>query len=196
MAQLDEVGRTLLKAASNLLAHEGPGALTVRRIANDAGMSTMNVYSRFGSKDGVVDHLFIEGFELLAAEMNHVPTTDQPLVDLVGCRDAYRRFARGHSTHYSVMFERAVPDFQPSPAATTVGLHTLAILARRLERAMDTGDLARSDPDTAAAVMWSTCHGVVSLELKGIEPGHIDWSDVYVRATDAVIAGLSVAATR
>lgn len=50
MVQLDSVGSTLLKAAGDLLAAEGPGALTVRRIAHAAGVSTMNVYSRFGGK--------------------------------------------------------------------------------------------------------------------------------------------------
>ena len=34
MVQLDSVGSLLLEAASDLLEDEGPGALTVRRIAN------------------------------------------------------------------------------------------------------------------------------------------------------------------
>ena len=81
MVQLDSVGSTLLKAASDLLATEGPGALTVRRIANAAGVSTMNVYSRFGGKDGVVEQLFIEGFTRLGAGMSdgrRRPTTRSP----------------------------------------------------------------------------------------------------------------------
>src|SRR5262245_3804239 len=40
--QLDEVGTALVDAAGALLANEGPGALTVRRIASEAGVSTMN----------------------------------------------------------------------------------------------------------------------------------------------------------
>ena len=51
----DDTSRALLAAAHRLLAEDGPEALTVRRIANEAGMSTMNVYSRFGGKD--VAHL-------------------------------------------------------------------------------------------------------------------------------------------
>ena len=62
---LDEQGQALLDAASELLASEGAGGLTVRRIAADAGCSTMGVYSRFGNKDGVVDHLYMEGFRRL-----------------------------------------------------------------------------------------------------------------------------------
>jgi AcrR family transcriptional regulator len=39
----DETRATLLDAARSLLAADGPAALTVRRIAAEAGMSTMNV---------------------------------------------------------------------------------------------------------------------------------------------------------
>ena len=63
----------LLAAAHDLLATEGAGALTVRRIAAAAGMSTMNVYSRFGGKDGVLDELFVDGFRRLAETMEASP---------------------------------------------------------------------------------------------------------------------------
>ena len=95
---LDNVGNALLKAADTLLASEGASALTVRRIATEAGMSTMNVYSRFGGKDGVVEHLFLQGFALLAEAMNEVPETDDPMLDLSICGAAYRRFALDHAT--------------------------------------------------------------------------------------------------
>ena len=93
MPQLDSVGSTLLKSASDLLAAEGPGALTVRRIANEAGVSTMNVYSRFGGKDGVVEHLFVEGFRLLGEGMRSIVDSGDPVADMVSCGMAYRQFA-------------------------------------------------------------------------------------------------------
>src|SRR4051794_4316776 len=68
----------LLAAAHDLLATEGPGALTVRRIAAAAGMSTMNVYSRFGGKDGVLDELFVDGFRRLGETMRASPQSDDP----------------------------------------------------------------------------------------------------------------------
>src|SRR4051812_15785478 len=63
----DETSTAILEAAGTLLAKEGAEALTVRRIAAAAGCSTMGLYSRFGGKDGVVEHLFIEGFQQLDA---------------------------------------------------------------------------------------------------------------------------------
>jgi AcrR family transcriptional regulator len=150
------------------------------------------VYSRFGGKDGVVEHLFLRGFELLAAGMNDVPTTDDPIGDLFACGQSYRRFALEQSTLYSVMFDRVVPDYQPSSDALQTAGATLQQLANRLQRAMDAGLIRRADPTHAAAIVWSTCHGVVSLELKHVGPAPIDWSAVFDDATANVVKGMAI----
>ena len=82
LRSIDETGRALLTAAHDLLASDGPTALTVRRIAGAAGVSTMNVYSRFGGKDGVLDELFAEGFRRLGERMEETPSTDDSVADL------------------------------------------------------------------------------------------------------------------
>lgn len=191
MAQLDPVGSMLVKAAGDLLASDGPSALTVRRIASAAGVSTMNVYSRFGGKDGVVEQLFVEGFRRLGAGMSAVSETDDNLADVHACGLSYRKFAIDNPTLYSVMFDRVVPDFEPSTEAQMLAGMTLGLLATRLERAMAAGVLRTSDPVHTAALVWATCHGVVSLELKAVGPSMIDWSDVYERAMSMIIKGLS-----
>ena len=188
--RLDDVGVALLAAASQLLAAEGPSALTVRRIAADAGMSTMNVYSRFGSKDGVVEQLFLQGFDLLAHGMSSTDETGDPIADLTACGQSYRRFAIEHPTLYAVMFNRVVPDFVPSPPAQEFALGTLGLLARRLQRAMDAGMMRPADAHHFAAIVWSTCHGVISLELAQDGRTPVDWQQVFTDATQAVVLGL------
>jgi AcrR family transcriptional regulator len=191
MAQLDPVGSLLLKAASDLLATEGAGALTVRRIANVAGVSTMNVYSRFGGKDGVVEQLFVEGFNRLRSAMGSVVMTDDPIADLLSCGLSYRRFAIDNRTLYSVMFDGVVPDYEPSIEAQLIASTTLELLADRLERAMKAGALRPADRLHTAALVWATCHGVVSLELKSVGPIAIDWVEVYQQAMNMIVQGLS-----
>ncbi|MDO8363748.1 MAG: TetR/AcrR family transcriptional regulator [Actinomycetota bacterium] len=191
VSRLDEVGTTLLRAAAGLLAQQGPGALTVRGIATAAGMSTMNVYSRFGGKDGVVEQLFLQGFTLLGDAMQAAGTSDDPLADLQRCGQAYRRFATEHDTLYAVMFEGVVADFEPSEQALAEAMGTLDQLAKRLERAMDLGLLRRIPPMHAAAIVWSTVHGVVSLELKHQHDTLVDWQQVFDDATAAVLKGLA-----
>lgn len=187
---LDDVSATLLESASRLLADEGPGALTVRRIAAESGMSTMNVYSRFGGKHGVVEQLFLRGFALLATEMGAVPVTADPRADLSACGAAYRRFALEHSTLYSVMFEQVVPDYEPSAPALASGLATLQHLADRIQRCIDAGIVAPAPALHLAAIVWSTCHGAVSLELKQKLVAAIDWETVYRDACENVVRGL------
>ena len=188
---LDEVGATLLHAAGRLLAAEGPSALTVRRIANDAGMSTMNVYSRFGGKQGVVEQLFLEGFAQLSQYMGAAPITDDPVADLRACGRAYRQFALDHPTMYGVMFEHVVPDYEPSALALTSGLATLQQLADRIERCMRTGRFRVGEPLHVAAVVWSACHGAVSLEMKQKLSLAIDWEAVYRDTCEATVRGLA-----
>jgi AcrR family transcriptional regulator len=188
---LDEVGTTLLRAASTLLADEGAAALTVRRIAAEAGMSTMNVYSRFGSKQGVVDQLFLQGFELLAAAMTEVPLTDDPVADLQRCGQAYRRFAHEHETLYSVMFDRVVPDHEPGPTALTSAFATLRQLADRLQRCIDAGRVRPADSLHLAAIVWASCHGVVSLELRQKMSAVVDWESVFRDMSANLVAGLA-----
>jgi AcrR family transcriptional regulator len=191
MADRDAVGTTLLKAAGQLLVDEGPSALTVRRIASAAGVSTMNVYSRFGGKDGVVEHLFTEGFRRLGEAMTARRDTNNPIADMRACGRAYRKFAVENPALYSVMFDRVVPDFEPSPEAVALASWTLVLLATRVERAMNANALRHADPLQTAGLVWATCHGVVSLELKTAGSTQMDWPRIYENALEMIIKGLS-----
>jgi len=166
--ELDEQGQALLDAASHLLAAEGAGALTVRRIAGDAGCSTMGVYSRFGNKDGVVDQLFMEGFLRLIAAMDDVGVTDDPLDDMHRCGLAYRRNALENSTYYLVMFARAVPGFVPSDEAKIVSHSAFERLVDRVRRCQEAGQYIDGSPGEMAEVIWGAIHGHVMLELVGM----------------------------
>ena len=181
----------LLEAASTLLAEEGAEALSVRRIAAAAGCSTMVVYSRFGGKQGVVEALYVEGFERLARTMTSVRATDDPVADLRRCAQRYRKFALENPTYYSVMFERSVPDFEPSDAARTGALETLGILAERAQQGIDQGQFPRQDALQLATCLWAANHGVVSLELRHVNDPVFDWAKRHLQVIDAMLAGLA-----
>jgi AcrR family transcriptional regulator len=188
----DDARQALLAAAHDLLATEGPGALTVRRIAAAAGMSTMNVYSRFGGKDGVLDELFVDGFRRLGETMQAAPSSDDPLDDIRQCGACYRRFAREHATYYSLMFDRVVPDFQPSPEARATALAALGQVAERVQRAMDAGRMVPGDAFTVAAGLWACEHGMASLEARTeADVDVFDWDAIAPLTVDALIRGLA-----
>src|ERR1700759_2029024 len=66
------IGPELLAAAEGVLVRDGPGGVTVRAVAAEAGIAPMGVYNRLGGKDGLVDALLVKGFSRLreAVEMS------------------------------------------------------------------------------------------------------------------------------
>jgi AcrR family transcriptional regulator len=191
-SRAEDARGALLAAAHDLLATEGPGALTVRRIAAAAGMSTMNVYSRFGGKDGVLEELYVDGFRRLGAKMESSPSSDDPLDDLRQCGACYRQFARENATYYSLMFDRVVPDFEPSDAARTTAKAALGQLANRVQRAMDAGRLRPGDAFVVAAALWACEHGLSSLEARTDgEFDVFDWDTIAPLAVDSLLRGLA-----
>ena len=190
-ATADDSRASILEAAGRLLAEEGPSALTVRRIAAEAGGSTMNVYSRFGGKSGVVQGLFIEGFTRLAALMVATAPTDDPLDDLFRGGAQYRRFALENRTFYAVMFEGAVPDIEQSDETVAAAKGTLDMLAALAKRAIDAGALIHDDAMALAINLWATYHGLVSLELGNVSPPDVVWAKRFAETSAAVLRGFT-----
>src|SRR3954464_6428919 len=120
---------TLLDAALRLLQERGPGALRIRDLAAAAEQSTMGVYTHFGSKQGLLEQLYLHGFERLEERLNSVPSDDQGRQALLEFALAYRQFGLDNEALYGLMFERAAPDFVPSDARRTAGLTTFEMLA-------------------------------------------------------------------
>jgi AcrR family transcriptional regulator len=185
----------LLDAASAILAEEGPEALTVRRIAAGAGCSTMLVYSRLGGKQGIVEALYVEGFQRLSAYIRSTRVTNDPLADLRRCGRQYRKFALENPTYYAVMFD-GVPDFRPSPDAYRIASHTLDNLTSFVQRAMDAGCFSPASARQVAGALWAANHGVCSLEIKHVYPPDIDWPKCHEQVISGLLDGLAAAAPK
>ena len=178
--------RTLLDAASRLLLAEGPGALTMRRVAGAVGCSTTVLYTMFGGKEGLADALFREGFERLRRRLEAV-ADDDPLSRLGALANAYRANALAERAYYGVMFQQAIPGFRPSAASLAAARASLEVLALAVRAAMDAGALRPGDPQPVAEVLWAAVHGVVSLELAGHFPDPAAGADRFRSLATAAI---------
>lgn len=154
-----EMRQRLLDAALEVIRRDGAAALTVRSVTAEAGCSTTGVYTYFGGKHGLVEAIFVDGFEAF-------DRATQPLLeagDLVAACRAYRRWALDNKTQYLVMFGGVVPDYAPSDAARWRALESFFGLARAVERHDPSGD-----PGERAYRVFATQHGLVMLELAGM----------------------------
>ena len=179
--------RALLDGASGLLVAEGPGALTMRRVAGAVGCSTSVLYTMFGAKEGLADALYREGFERLGSRLEAVPDGGDPLARLGELARAYRDNALAERAYYGVMFQRAIPRFEPSPASLAVAGASLEVLALAVRAAMDAGALRPGDPRAVTEVLWAAVHGAVSLELAGHFPDPAVAADRFQTLASAAI---------
>jgi AcrR family transcriptional regulator len=162
-----EIERELVSAAEAVLVRDGPGAVTVRAVAAEAGIAPMGVYNRLGGKDGLVDALLIWGFDRLRAAVAGRGEPDL-LERLRASGLRYREFAIGNRHFYAIMFEAAIPHESGSAEVAEHAAASFDELVRIVETAAVAGRIVAADPREVAQQIWSTVHGAVALELQGM----------------------------
>src|ERR671927_132436 len=164
----DEGTRARLRAAAErLVAEGGPDALSVRRVADEAGTTTRAVYTVFGSKEGLVAALAQTAFELLSDGIDRLPETDDPAADLVaiGTR-VIRDLVREHPALFRIAFQR-IAGLQAEPQLVAARERAWVQLQSRVQRLQDAGLLdGKTVPDAAREInaMWE---GLANAELRG-----------------------------
>jgi AcrR family transcriptional regulator len=151
----------LIEAAARLIATEGASALTLRRVADEVGTSTMAIYTHFGGMPELRRAVRQEGFARLAAHLANVDETDDPVADLAMLGAAYYENAISNPHLYRVMFmEQPLDD---DNAAVDDG--TFASLVAGMQRCITAGRFAPAEAADLATQFWALGHGVITLQL-------------------------------
>jgi AcrR family transcriptional regulator len=160
-----------------LLAGAGPEAMQARRLAAEAGVSTMAVYTHFGGMRELIKELAREGFVRFDRRLEQAPRSDDPVADLFMLALAYRGHALDNPQLYRLMFGVTPPGaLRHRGAALTVpeisgdlpeGRAAYGKLVAAVERVIAAGRIRGDDPGPVAAQIWSAVHGYVLLEIAG-----------------------------
>ena len=171
----------VLAAALRLLAAAGPEALQARRLAAEAGTSTMAVYTHFGGMGQLVTEVVREGYICFGRRLAEAPRSDDPVADLLELGLAYRDYALENPQLYRLMFgatapagQRAGPDQSVAAAADALpeARAAFAQLVDLVTRVMEAGSGSQETPGSAAYQLWSAIHGYLLLEIAGFfRPG-------------------------
>lgn len=166
----------LIAAALRLLDAGGQDAVQARKVAIEAGTSTMALYTDFDGMGELVEELAKEGFRLLTARMAVLADSADPVADLLAKGLAYRQFALDRPHLYALMFGLSAPGGRRvstadlTRGATSVseeGAAAFGHLVTVAGRAIDAGRFRAGDPVLAAVQLWSGLHGYVLLEMAG-----------------------------
>ena len=183
------VERELVSAAEAVLVRDGPGGVTVRAVAAQAGIAPMGVYNRLGGKDGLVEALLIIGFDRLRAAVEPGPEPDM-MEQMRACAMRYREFALTNRHFYAIMFEDAIPHEHVSDEVAEHAGAAFGALVRNVEATAAAGRIEAADPREVGQQIWSALHGAVALELKDLVLTP-DAETTYRATIDMVLRGLA-----
>jgi len=162
------VREKLFSVAARILAVDGPQALTTRRLAAEAGTSTMSVYTYFGGMDQLRRELRRDGFDRLCAAIDALAVTRDPVADLAAAVLTYVTIGVDDPAVYRALFVDPPPE-RDDDAGTGVYNRLLALVGR----CVDAGRFDPAEPTLAsawAAEVWLTGHGAVNLSHAGLLP--------------------------
>lgn len=162
----------LLEAAESIAAAEGPDAVSVRRVAEQANTTTRAVYSLYGSKEGLLAALGNRAFEILGLWIRNIEATDDPVADLVeGYAVQFRRWTLEHPALFrlGLLGEQLPPDlaerFRPARIEALGYLVTQLGLVLGLSGGFSNRTLMETTTQFDAM-----CEGLAMLERRGALP--------------------------
>ncbi|GAA3978765.1 TetR/AcrR family transcriptional regulator [Streptomyces sp. NBC_01352] len=150
-----DLRRAILSAALDVIAADGPSALSLRDLARRAGVSHAAPAHHFKDRTGLLTAIAAEGFGLLAAALNEAS-------DLKDAGVRYVRFAREHPAHFQVMFTPEL--LRGDDLELTTGRALAADALREAVSAVRAEDFG-VDSRLAGVAAWSLAHGFATLLL-------------------------------
>ncbi len=163
-----DLRRVILDHARHLLTADGYDALSMRKIAGSVGCSATSIYLHFDNKDALTHALISEGMDRLHdALVAAADGVDTPADRLGALSRAYVRFGLDNPEYYEVMFQLRPERMARYPAEDyRRARRNVERFGETLAAGVADGTLASPNPpDVAAAVLWTSLHGLVSLHL-------------------------------
>jgi AcrR family transcriptional regulator len=164
----------LVAQAFRDLERDGLEGLSLRRLAETAGVSKTAPYRHFADKRELLVTIAAEGFGLLAVKLEAAQASrplpgDDPLAGIRLLFRAYLDFARERPVLYKLMISRLGYELH-SEACRLNSERALGCLIRAVQAAQAAG--WRPDKDGMALVLslWASVHGWATLLIDGLLP--------------------------
>jgi AcrR family transcriptional regulator len=160
-----DLRNTLIAIATELLAEAGVHGLSLRKMAQKAGVSHNAPYMHFADKEAVLAAIAEAGFRLLAVEVQSATATagTSTRQQLIAACTAYVKFAIDRANHIQVMFHPF--DLAEYPSLLVASQTSLNLLFAIVKSGQDRGELKPGDPHSMTKAIWAMVHGVATISI-------------------------------
>lgn len=164
-----DLKNALIKAGVEILAKEGVGGLSLRKVAQRAGVSHSAPYAHFPDKQSLIAAISTEGFNQLYTELEAAISLypKNPKKQLVEGIKAYIHFAEKNTDTFKIMFSGVLEKEKDYPSFVEISSKTFRLVVDVVQACQVAGILPAAQADLMAISVWGQVHGIISLALEG-----------------------------
>ena len=174
--------REILDLAWRMARHDGLNALSLSALARAVGIEPQSIYTYFPSKNAVFDAMFAEANRELLDRFRAVELPDDVDERFRALAHLFLSFATEDQARYQLLFQRVIPDFEPSPEAYAAAVEVLETGRAQLAAA---GIVDDADFD-----LWTAIVAGLAAQQNANEPGGDRWLRLVDRAVDMYLAAV------
>lgn len=157
----------ILAVAERIFVEKGFEGATVRKIADEVGLSSTALYMHFADKGEILNEICRNAFEsLLDRQLQCTSSGLEPVECVAGLARGYIGFGIEHPNAYRLAY--MTPTLPSADGQETVAQKAAAQLYANFVTAIDAAITARQlqgDVTVVAQILWASVHGLVSLMI-------------------------------
>jgi AcrR family transcriptional regulator len=162
----------IVQAAWELARTQGVGGLSLGDVARHVGIRPPSLYWYFPSKNAIYDAMFAEANRQLLERIAAREWPDDLRELLRAVARFFVQFGTEDVARYQLMFQRSIPDFEPSPESYALALRVLEEMRERFA--------AAGLKDPADLDLWTALVAGLAAQQTANQPG----GDRWLRLTD------------
>ncbi len=164
-----DLKNALIQAGINILAKEGVSGLSLRKVAQKAGVSHAAPYAHFADKQALIAAISTEGHKKVNARMAAILAAypADPTRQFVETAWAYLQFGLEEPEHFRITFSGVVEQERDYPALVEITRTNWDMIRGLVSRCQEAGLLNPGQPELIAVAVWGLVHGLISLIQQG-----------------------------
>jgi len=184
----------ILQAAERIFVAEGYDGATIRKIADEVGVSSTALYMHFPDKSCILLEICQGTIRQLLERNSEI--ADKPMDPASRVKlmlESYMRWGLDHPNAYELVFSnvRHISAVMVDEATTAdLGSQCYEIFSGVVREIAAEGRLRTGTADSAAQALWASCHGVVALMINRPNFGWAPTDELIEVTLDGLMYGL------
>lgn len=156
-----------VQAARDVISEKGVESWSMRDVARRLEISHQAPYRHFPSRDHLLAEIMQRCFEDFAKFLDQ-SSKSHDNDELAGMGEGYMAYAALKPLEYRLMFGTPWPEPASHPDLVKHAVHAFDLLRRNLIKKHDKTSVGRKQAELKALFIWSTLHGLATIEHSNV----------------------------